>query len=121
MEPNKVIPDWEKQLLASVDWEKVDATTDEDIDQQIASDPDTAPLPTEKQIIGGQIQRLRRGQLKMSQREFSRVFGIPFSTLADWEQGRKKPNSVSLNYLALIKDNPDSVRRTIERVMNNAA
>lgn len=64
MEPNKVIPDWEKQLLASVDWEKIDATTDEDIDRQIASDPDTAPLPTEEQIINGQIQRLRSGQLK---------------------------------------------------------
>lgn len=41
MKPNEVIPDWKKQLLASVDWEKVDATTDADIDQQIASDPDT--------------------------------------------------------------------------------
>jgi len=30
--------------LDSVDWARIDATTDEEIDAQIASDPDTAPI-----------------------------------------------------------------------------
>ena len=30
----------------TTNWEKVDATTDEDIAQQIAEDPDTAPFMT---------------------------------------------------------------------------
>ena len=33
-----------------VDWGKVDRTTDEDIDRQIAEDPDTAPELTEKAL-----------------------------------------------------------------------
>jgi hypothetical protein len=33
-----------------VDWERVRATTDEDIDRQIAEDPDTAPEFTEDDL-----------------------------------------------------------------------
>lgn len=33
-----------------VDWRRVDATTDEDIDRQIAEDPDTAPESNEEDL-----------------------------------------------------------------------
>jgi hypothetical protein len=33
-----------------VDWRRVDATTDEDIDRQIAEDPNTAPESTEDDL-----------------------------------------------------------------------
>ena len=33
--------------LDSIDWARIDATTDAEIDQQIASDPDTAPIADE--------------------------------------------------------------------------
>jgi hypothetical protein len=33
-----------------VDWERVEATTDEDIARQIAEDPDTAPELTEEDL-----------------------------------------------------------------------
>ena len=34
--------------LASIDWDRIDAMTDADIEQQIRENPDAAPLPSAK-------------------------------------------------------------------------
>ena len=45
-----------------------------------------------------------RQMCKMSQKEFSEYFGIPFRTVQEWEQGRRKP--------------PDYIPKLLERIWN---
>lgn len=109
----KLTPELMAQAMAEVDWDKIDAMTDEDIEQQIADNPEAAPFLNEKQQIGGMIQMIRR-KLKMSQKTFAESFHLSIHALRDWEQGRRKPEQGTLNYLYVIRDNPDIVLRTIK-------
>ena len=83
----KLTPELMAQAMAEVDWDKIDAMTDEDIEQQIADNPDAAPILNEKQQIGGMIQTIRR-KLKMPQKAFAESFHLSIHALRDWEQGR---------------------------------
>ena len=39
--------------LSKVDWARIDGTTDEEIERQIADDPDTAPIATDEDFARG--------------------------------------------------------------------
>jgi len=54
-----------------------------------------------------------REKLKMSQPEFAMKFGIPLSTLRNWEQGRRRPEAMARVLLRIIDDHPDVVERTL--------
>ena len=107
--------------LASIDWERIDAMTDEDIKRQIAENPDAAPLPSAKMRLVWRIKsprvstkykvRLLRRALRMTRAEFGAAFGIPERTLQHWEQGTREPDEASLSYLAVIAEMPERVRR----------
>ena len=43
-----------------------------------------------------------RKRLAMSQQEFSRAFGIPLTTLQNWEQGRRQLDATAVAYLRTI-------------------
>ena len=58
--------------------------------------------------------RLIRQNLNMSQREFSAAFGIPLSTLQNWEQGRRKIDSTSASFLRTINQIPNEVRQALQ-------
>lgn len=60
--------------------------------------------------------RLIRQNLNMSQREFSTAFGIPLSTLQNWEQGRRKIDSTSASFLRTISQFPNEVRKALQTV-----
>lgn len=60
--------------------------------------------------------RLIRQNLNMSQREFSAAFGIPLSTLQNWEQGRRKIDSTSASFLRTINQIPNEVRQALQTV-----
>lgn len=51
-----------------------------------------------------------RQQLKMSQSQFARAFGIPLSTLQGWEQGRRKIDMTTASYLRTISKFPNEVQ-----------
>lgn len=50
-----------------------------------------------------------REHLHMSQQEFSKAFGIPLSTLRNWEQGRRQVDTTAAAYLRTIFRFPKEV------------
>ncbi len=63
-----------------------------------------------KSIVYKVQPRLIREQLKMSQREFATTFGIPLSTLQNWEQGRRKLDGTATSYLKAIMMYPEEMK-----------
>jgi putative transcriptional regulator len=57
-----------------------------------------------------------RKQVKMSQAQFSRVYGINKRALQEWEQGGRQPDSAARAYLTVISKEPWVVRRALESV-----
>lgn len=80
------------------------------------ADPDAQPL------TDAQLSRMRRvsfakrvrWQLRLSQEDFARRFGIPIGTLRDWEQHRTKPDAAAESYLKVIAKNPKMVAKALE-------
>jgi putative transcriptional regulator len=54
--------------------------------------------------------RAIRKQVKMSQAEFSRTYGISKRALQEWEQGGRQPDSAARAYLTVIAKEPAIVR-----------
>ena len=59
--------------------------------------------------------RAIRKKLKLTQREFAARYHIPVATLRDWEQGRRVPDAPARALIAAIAEEPDIVRRALER------
>ena len=64
-----------------------------------------------KSIIYRVKPKMIRENLKMSQREFSATFGIPLSTLQNWEQGRRKLDGTATSYLKAIMMYPEEMKQ----------
>ncbi|UNC12876.1 helix-turn-helix domain-containing protein [Acidiphilium multivorum] len=60
------------------------------------------PMPPER------IRAIRR-KVARSARAFEDRFGIPASTVSNWEQGRRKPDPAARLLLKLIEQNPELV------------
>ena len=56
-----------------------------------------------------------RKRAKMSQAEFSRVYGISKRALQEWEQGGRQPDSAARAYLTVIAKEPAIVRKALAR------
>jgi putative transcriptional regulator len=112
----KVTPEMMAKAMQDTDWEKIDATTDEDIAQQAAADPDVAPVLTDAETVAA-LARTVRKRLGLSQPAFAARYGIPVGTLRDWEQARRQPGAAALPYLRVIAQEPEMV----ERVLHPAA
>ena len=54
-----------------------------------------------------------RKQVRMSQSEFSRAYGISKRALQEWEQGGRQPDSAARAYLTVIAKTPLVVRRAL--------
>ena len=54
-----------------------------------------------------------RKQVRMSQAEFSRAYGISKRALQEWEQGGRQPDSAARAYLTVIAKAPVVVRRAL--------
>jgi putative transcriptional regulator len=111
-----------REILKSkprVDWEKLRATSDEDIDRQIAEDPDTAPdmtkLPGPFWIIDPTAPDVRaiRRKLRLSQAQFAKRFGFSVRTIQEWEQGRALPDRPARILLRVIARSPKTVARAV--------
>lgn len=58
------------------------------------------------------VRRIRK-KLKMSQSVFADYFGVNLRTVQDWEQGRRVPTGAAKNFLFVIDQEPDAVRRAL--------
>jgi putative transcriptional regulator len=102
-----------------VDWEKIRNTTDEDIERQIAEDPDTAPdittLPGPYLLVDPAAPDVRaiRRKLRLSQAQFAKRFGFSVRTIQEWEQGRALPDRPARILLRVIARSPKTVARAV--------
>ena len=109
--------------MRDVDWKKIDAMTDADIERQIAANPDTVPPDDVKhwvmvpQIKGKQITALRR-RMKLSQARFAKKFGLRLRTIQEWEQGRRQPEEAARLLLKVIEREPAAVERALATARN---
>lgn len=55
-----------------------------------------------------------RAEMNMTQEEFSNLFAIKIRTLQDWEQHRRRPTTPARILMAVIQQNPQSVKRTLK-------
>ncbi len=79
-----------------------------EIELEVVEYPD--PMPA------AQIKAIRK-KVARSTKDFERRFGIPASTLNNWEQGRRRPDPASRLLLRVIEAAPE----TVEKVAKNAA
>jgi putative transcriptional regulator len=107
----------------SVDWAKVDATTDEDIARDIAEDPDLAPelddrfwRRAELRIPDDLDVRAVRAKTSLSQSRFAKLYGFSVRTLQKWETGERRPNRSARVLLHLIDCNPAFVAMLARKV-----
>lgn len=103
------------------DWAALEALTDEEIERQIAEDPDVAPdvsdWPLENSMMMEPIDvKAIRTKLGMSQPKFARAFSLNLASLRDWEQQRRAPRGPALALLRIINREPDAARRALQPV-----
>ncbi len=105
-----------------IDWTKIPQPSDEEIDAQIASDPDTAPIWTTAEMesarlvipsLCGTDVKLIRGRLGLSQEQFAKRFGFTLSTIRNYEQGHRQPNGPARVLLRIIASEPEAVARVL--------
>jgi putative transcriptional regulator len=105
-----------------VDWDRIDAMTDEDIARQIAEDPDVAPDMSEA-IERGDFVRLHivdllgiRTRMKLSRDEFAARFGLDPTELIEWESVGGVPAEAIRTYLRVIERDPDAIARAVAAI-----
>jgi putative transcriptional regulator len=118
MSTGKRKPSAEPPTKHEPDWAALEALTDEEIERQIAEDPDAAPdvsdWPLEKAVMMEPIDvKAIRAKLGMSQPKFARAFSLNLASLRDWEQQRRVPRGPALALLRIIDREPDAARRAL--------
>ncbi len=108
-----VTPEKREAIMRSVDWERVRAVTEAEVEHDLATDPDAAAPLTEAEGRGLRVQVIRK-RLGLSQLAFAQRFHIPVGTLRDWEQGRVRPDNAAWAYLRVIDREPAAVVRALE-------
>jgi putative transcriptional regulator len=92
--------------------------TEEEVLAAAMADPDAQPLSTEE--LAGMwpvsLVKVLRQRLGLTQVEFAEVFGLPISTLRDWEQRRSTPDAPARALLLAIEREPETMRRLLARV-----
>ncbi len=105
------------------DWSQVDAMTDEEIHAAALADPDAQPL-TEAQLVQMKpVSRVKllRMRLRLTQEQFAKRYGIPLSTLRDWEQYRSEPDQAAQSYILAISALPEAVAEALKRAKSRKA
>jgi len=82
-----------------------------------AAETDPSNLPLDDRTLA----RLRRPidvtvirrDLKLTQQQFAREFGLELRTVQDWEQGRVMPTGAARTLLRIIEHDPEAVRRAL--------
>ena len=85
-----------------IDTARVDATTEEEIQAQIAADDHEAMLDA-----GKYVHRIR-SRLGLSQVELSVRIGVSIKTIRDWEQGRRTPTGAAKALFKILDRAPEA-------------
>jgi len=106
----------DRQGKARSDRRRAERWTDDKIHAAAMSDPDCPPLSRAElaQMKRVPFAKHVRQKLGLSQRGFARTFGIPLSTLRDWEQGRSRPDGPARMYLRVIDRIPARVKAAVQ-------
>jgi len=104
----KILSEAARRALASTDWNKIDAMTDEDIARQIAANPDAAP-DMAPEI---DVRAIRRAS-GMTQAQFAAAFEFSIRTVQEWERGAKRPSGPARTLLRAIKGDPEGLRKAL--------
>jgi len=104
-----------RQLPDRTDWARVDALSEEELQQNALDDPDNPPLTEEQLARARRVPDVRaiRTALGLTQEEFARTYEISLFSIRDWEQGRSRPDSSAQTLLRLIERRPDMVREAL--------
>src|SRR5882757_2827419 len=118
-----VTPEQMRKALRSIDWKRVRAMTDEEIERNALDDPDSiVPFDeaTEPQLVPPMpdVALLRR-RLKLSQAEFATRFGFSVATVRNWEQGRVLADGPARILLAVIANEPQAVIRALRAALGS--
>jgi putative transcriptional regulator len=111
-------PERVRKALRAVDWKRVAAMTDEEIERNALADPDSiVPLPADPADVRfvpamPDVAALRRG-MKLSQAQFAIRFGFSVATVRNWEQGRVLADGPARILLAVIANDPQAVIRAL--------
>src|SRR5882757_155370 len=112
-----VTPEQRRKALSSIDWKRIRAMTEEEIERNALDDPDSiVPFDEagEPQLVLPMLDvaALRR-RLKLSQAEFATRFGFSVATVRNWEQGRVLADGPARILLAVIANEPQAVVRAL--------
>jgi putative transcriptional regulator len=80
----------------------VDATSDKDIELQMAQDNDEAMQDAAK------FARRVRRRLGLSQLEFSHRIDVSLETIRNWEQGKRRPTGAAKALLKVLDKAPEA-------------
>lgn len=110
-------PERLRKASRSIDWKRIRAMTEEEIERNALDDPDSiVPFDeaTEPQLVPAMpdVAVLRR-RLKLSQAEFATRFGFSVATVRNWEQGRVLADGPARVLLAVIANEPQAVIRAL--------
>ena len=57
-----------------------------------------------------------RSATKQTQEGFARTFGFSVASVRDWEQGRRQPERAARLLLAIIANEPETIRRALAKI-----
>lgn len=99
------------------DWARLEAITPDEALQNALDDPDAQPLTPDQRLRLRRVPNPENIRLAMglTQEQFARRFEIAVSTLRDWEQGVRYPDSVAKAYLRVIEQDAEAVVQALER------
>jgi putative transcriptional regulator len=110
--------------LSKVDWQRLAATTDREIAEQIAADPDTAPIFSARELkrakrvvpppAADDVRSIRR-RLGLTQAEFAARYAFSLETIRNDEQGHRRPAGPARVLVKVIASEPDAVTRALQR------
>ena len=112
-----ITPEQRQKALQSIDWKRIVAMTEEEIERNALNDPDSIVAfdeATEPQLVPPMpdVAMLRR-RLKLSQAAFASRFGFSVATVRNWEQGRVLADGPARVLLAVIASEPQAVIRAL--------
>jgi putative transcriptional regulator len=92
-----------------VDWAKFDATTEEEIAQQIAED--------EAEALREAAERLQsiRHRLGLSQEELAERIHVSVTSIRNWEQGKRYPTGAARALYRILDKQPEAALSALER------
>ena len=89
--------------IGYIDEAKVDATTEEEIEQQRLEDA------AEARMDAARYARRVRQRFGMSQSEFARRINVSLVTVRNWEQGKRSPTGAARALLRILDRAPTEV------------